>query len=103
MSPVLAHGSWLLAPSPALLATKSPPCTQNLGLSEAHSGSGSACPQFVWKSGVQGAGHGLVPSPHASHLRHRTHQKTLTLLQHGKAKGRARAEVAGAVAGVELA
>lgn len=30
----LAHRSWLLAPSPPLLSTQSPPCTPNLGLSE---------------------------------------------------------------------
>lgn len=101
----LAHrsGSWHPPhhPQPSLHPK---PQTPNLGLSV---GSGSACVTnptlvLVWEFWAQGAE--PCPLPHGSpRLRHRTHQKTLTLLQNRKPKGRARAEVAGAVACVEFA
>lgn len=95
-------------PTPA--EHQNPPCTLSWGSQgpmaqrarSAHVANSTLV--FVWEFRLQGAGQSLVPSPHGSpSLRQRTHQEALTLLQHRKPKGRARAEVAGAVAGVEFA
>lgn len=99
----------LLAPSPPLLSTQSPPCTPNLGLSEPNGTVGQAQPAWPAPHSCLFGNLGFreqspLPPAHGSpRLRQRTHQKALILLQHREPKGRARAEVAGAVAGVEFA